>query len=220
MRFSVAESLRRIVSPAALAFEGLTVAEREPHLDQPLAEAEQKVRLAWPTGRVAVRSMYRAVGLDPTRRRPSSEALLRRVAKGERLPRVNVLVDVCNWCSLELQLPYGVYDLSRIDGDVEVRLGDAGEDYAGIGKDVVHVEGRLTLADRLGPFGNPSSDSLRTMVTPATTSALVVIYTPWELRFSERAQPLELTSRRILEFAGGRETDRFATSLQGIDFAV
>jgi DNA/RNA-binding domain of Phe-tRNA-synthetase-like protein len=210
MRFSVAESLYRIVHPAALAFEELTVVEREPRLDQPLAGAEERVRLAPPVGRVSVREMYRAVGLDPTKRRPSSEALLRRVMKGERLPRVNVLVDVCNWCSLEFQLPYGVYDLTGIDGDVELRLGNAGEEYAGIGKDVVHVGGRLTLADRLGPFGDPSSDSSRTMVTPSTTNALVVIYSPQLQVPLDRTGPLELTARRILEFAGGRETMRLA----------
>ncbi len=209
MRFRLADSLRDIVRPAALVFEGLAVVEHEPRLDQPLAEAEQRVRLAPPTARDAVRAMYRAVGLDPTKRRPSSEALLRRVVKGETLPRVNVLVDVCNWCSLELQLPYGVYDLAQVVGDVELRFGNTGEEYAGIRKDVVHVEGRLTLADQLAPFGNPSSDSLRTMVTPATTVALAVIYAPRQLEAFVRGRALELTSRRILEFAGGRETARF-----------
>ncbi len=204
MRFSVAEALRSIVEPSVLAFEGLTVGEPEPRLDLALADAEQRVRLAPPGERINVRAMYRAVGLDPTRRRPSSEALLRRVVKGGRLPRINVLVDVCNWCSLELQLPYGVYDLARIEGNVELRLGCAGEEYAGIGKDVVHVEGRLALADRHGPFGNPSSDSARTMVTRATTAALVVIYAPWRAGVGAKAR--ELTARRVLDFAGGRES--------------
>jgi DNA/RNA-binding domain of Phe-tRNA-synthetase-like protein len=208
MRFGLAESLRHVVDPAALVFEGLTVVEREPRLDLALAEAEQKVRLAPPIGRVKARAMYRAVGLDPTRRRPSSEALLRRVVRGERLPRVNVLVDVCNWCSLELQLPYGVYDVAHVVGDVELRLGHAGEEYAGIGKDVVHVEGRLALADRQGPFGNPSSDSARTMVTTATTTALVVIYAPSRSGDGTLAGALDLTASRIVEYAGGRELSR------------
>ena len=58
------------------------------------------------------------------------------------------MVDVCNWCSLEFQLPYGLYDAAQIEGDVELRLGVAGESYAGIRKDDVHVGGRITLADR------------------------------------------------------------------------
>ena len=76
-----------------------------------------------PAETTAVRTMYKRVGLDPTKTRPSSEALLRRVRKGDPLPRINSMVDVCNWCSLEFQLPYGLYDAARIEGDVELRLG-------------------------------------------------------------------------------------------------
>ena len=53
--------------------------------------------------------MYRRVGIDPTKTRPSSEALLRRVTRGDGIPRINSLVDICNWCSLGFQLPYGLY---------------------------------------------------------------------------------------------------------------
>jgi DNA/RNA-binding domain of Phe-tRNA-synthetase-like protein len=91
---------------------------------------------------------------------------------------VNAAVDVCNWCSVEFQLPYGLYDADRIAGDVVLRLGGPGEAYAGIRKDVVHVEGRLTLADEEGPFGNPTSDSARTRITPETRSVLVAIFCP------------------------------------------
>jgi DNA/RNA-binding domain of Phe-tRNA-synthetase-like protein len=208
MHFTLAADLRDIVRPAVLAFEGLTVAEQMPGLDAPLLEAEQRVREAPPVERGAVRAMYRAVGLDPTRRRPSSEALLRRVLRGDRLPRVNVLVDVGNWCSFELQLPYGIYDLAAIEGDVDLRLGREGEHYAGIRKDVVHVGGRLTLADARGPFGNPSSDSARTMVTASTTSALAVIYAPCQVPVPVLEAAVGLTARRVLAYAGGRETAR------------
>jgi DNA/RNA-binding domain of Phe-tRNA-synthetase-like protein len=209
MRFRLAESLREIVRPGVLVFEGLTVVEREPRLDLVLAEAEALARRAPPAEREAVRAMYRRVGLDPTRRRPSSEALLRRVARGEPLPRINSLVDICNWCSLELQLPYGLYDGDRIDGEVVLRLGGQGEEYPGIRKDVVHVADRLTLADRLGPFGNPSSDSLRTMVTPETTRVMAVIFAPRALARDAVLSAVELTSARIRAYAGGAETGRF-----------
>jgi DNA/RNA-binding domain of Phe-tRNA-synthetase-like protein len=148
--------------------------------------------------------MYRRVGLDPTKTRPSSEALLRRVTRGEPLPRINSLVDICNWCSLAFQLPYGLYDVDRISGDVEMRLGRAGEEYAGIRKDVVHLAGRLTLADAAGPFGNPTSDSARTMVTIQTRRALVAVFTPRSLAGS-LPHVLEQTSQRVLTSCGGRE---------------
>jgi DNA/RNA-binding domain of Phe-tRNA-synthetase-like protein len=152
--------------------------------------------------------MYKRVGLDPTKRRPSSEALLRRIRKGEPLPRINSMVDVCNWCSLEFQLPYGLYDAARIEGDVVLRLGREAESYAGIRKDDVHVGGRITLADSLGPFGNPTSDSARTMVTTGTTQALVVVFAPREIEMKRLEHVLDVTSQRMREFTGGREINR------------
>jgi DNA/RNA-binding domain of Phe-tRNA-synthetase-like protein len=209
VQFLLSPGLQTIVRPGVLVVEGLSVSEREPRLDAPLLDAERRVRSSPPVERDAVRVMYRKVGLDPTKRRPSSEALLRRVARGGALPRVNVLVDICNWCSLELQLPYGVYDVRHVSGDVVLRLGGPGEEYAGIRKDAIHVGGRLTLADALGPFGNPSSDSARTAISPSTTSALAVIYAPAEVPRESVDAALDLTARRIAEFAGGRETARF-----------
>ena len=171
MRFTLAPDLAGIVRPGVIWLDGATVVEREPRLNAPLAAAEAAVRMHPPEEIAAVRTMFKRVGLDPTKTRPSSEALLRRVRKGDSLPRINSLVDVCNWCSLEFQLPYGLYDAAHVDGEVELRLGRAGESYPGIRKDDVNVAGRLTLADARGPFGNPTSDSARTMVTVATTSA-------------------------------------------------
>ena len=97
--------------------------------------------------------MYKALGLDPTKVRPSSEALLRRVRRGEPLPRINTAVDVVNWCSMESQLPFGLYDAERIEGRPVVRLGHDGEAYPGIRKDVVHVAGRLKPDDWQGREG-------------------------------------------------------------------
>ncbi len=146
----------------------------------------------------AVRTMYKRVGLDPTKTRPSSEALLRRVRKGDSLPRINSMVDVCNWCSLEFQLPYGLYDAAHIDGDVELRIGRTGESYPGIRKDEVHVDGRIALADRVGPFGNPTSDSARTMVTTATTQAMLVVFAPRDVEPRiDSTRVLDVTSRRM-----------------------
>lgn len=141
--------------------------------------------------------MYKRVGLDPTKHRPSSEALLRRVMRGESLPRVNSLVDVINWCSVETQLPFGLYDATRIVGPVVLRLGRTGESYPGIRKDEVRVEGRLVLSDDEGPFGNPSSDSERTRVTEATTRALVVVFAPAALVSAVADNALAITIERV-----------------------
>ena len=202
MRFTLAPDLASILRPGVLWLDGATVVEHDHRLDAPLAAAESAVRVQPPAEIAAVRTMYKRVGLDPTKTRPSSEALLRRVRKGDALPRINSMVDVCNWCSLEFQLPYGLYDASRIDGDVELRLGRAGESYPGIRKDDVRVDGRITLADRVGPFGNPTSDSARTMVTFATTRALLVVFAPNDLDRKKLMDVVTTTSNRMIEFTG------------------
>jgi DNA/RNA-binding domain of Phe-tRNA-synthetase-like protein len=146
--------------------------------DQEVAQAEVDAR----AGRVAdpgpARALYRRFGVDPTRYRPSSEALLRRVRRGGGLPRVNSLVDIANVVSLRLQVPVGLYDLALVEGRLELRLGLDGESYDGIGKDSVSVAGRICVADALGPCGNPSADSARTMITTATERAAWIFFLP------------------------------------------
>ncbi len=156
-----------------------------------------------------VRSMYRCLGIDPTKTRPSSEALLRRVRRGEPLPRINTLVDVCNLCALETQLPYGLYDLQRIEGPVILRVGQPGEEYPGIRKRMVHVAGRPALFDERGPFGNPTSDSARTMVTEVTASVLAVVFAPRSISVQVVQAVLDLTGSRVLSAAGGLQRGRW-----------
>jgi DNA/RNA-binding domain of Phe-tRNA-synthetase-like protein len=129
-------------------------------------------------GLAAARRLYRAFGIDPTSTRPSSEALVRRVLQGKPFPSVNSAVDVCNLCSATFLLPIGLYDAGKIDGGVVLRRGAPDEAYPGIRKEAVHLGGRPVLVDRRGPFGNPTSDSLRTSVDAATTSLWMVIFAP------------------------------------------
>jgi DNA/RNA-binding domain of Phe-tRNA-synthetase-like protein len=196
---NVAADLQPIVRPLEAEVAPVTVIERHAGLDEPMRAAAARLRVSTESAEItaAVRTMYKRVGLDPTKTRPSSEALLRRVRRGDELPRINSLVDIINWCSVESQLPFGLYDLEHIREPVTLRLGRDGEEYAGIRKDAVHVAGRLTLADEIGPFGNPTSDSARTMVTRATTRALVVIFVPASLALEVGREALALTLARI-----------------------
>jgi DNA/RNA-binding domain of Phe-tRNA-synthetase-like protein len=129
-------------------------------------------------GVVAVRRFFRVLGLDPTKIRPSSEALLRRVLKGKGLYEVNNVVDTVNLCSLRWLLPMGLYDLTAIRGKLRLTIGSPGDGYPGLGKDRVNVEGRPSLHDELGPFGAPTSDSFRSRVHDSTTRILLVVFSP------------------------------------------
>jgi DNA/RNA-binding domain of Phe-tRNA-synthetase-like protein len=149
------------------------------------------------------RALYKALGIDPTKTRPSNEALLRRVLRGEALYVVNTLVDALNLCSLREQLPFGLYDFAKLEPPALLRRGGAGEAYEGIRKATVSVEGRPVLADSRGPFGNPTSDSARTMITLETRRTLVVAYGPARRAPDAMLAVLERTEATLLRFCGG-----------------
>jgi DNA/RNA-binding domain of Phe-tRNA-synthetase-like protein len=125
-----------------------------------------------------VRAMFRVWGMDPSKYRPSSEALLRRVLQGKGFYRVSSIVDIGNLGSIETGWPYGCYDRSRIRSPIVLRHGATGERYERVGKEMWHLEGRPVLADAEGPFGSPISDSKRSMIIESTREVLIVIYAP------------------------------------------
>ncbi len=151
-------------------------------LDNELRVCEEKIlKLAEPkvvleaAAILATRAAYKALGKDPARYRGSAEALLRRLIAGKGLPRINNVVDVINYVSVESRLPVGLYDLVHVQGDVVFRAGRAGETYKGIGKYDLNLEGLPVFCDALGPHGSPTSDSERTMVTEATKNVIAII---------------------------------------------
>jgi DNA/RNA-binding domain of Phe-tRNA-synthetase-like protein len=208
-------ALRGRVRLGILTLEGVAVRTLDPALDAEvdgycaeLAERYGGGRSAEVPGVADARNLYKALGLDPTKTRPSSEALLRRALKGQTLYRISSLVDALNLSSLREQLPFGLYDLDRVEPPVTLRQGEPGEGYEGIRKGVVHVEGRPVLVDARGPFGNPSSDSARTMIRRETTRALITCYAPVSCRPDRMEGVLDRTRDTLVRFCGGTEVER------------
>jgi DNA/RNA-binding domain of Phe-tRNA-synthetase-like protein len=213
---TIAPELAGRVRLGLLALEGLTVREADETLAAEIEAHGRSVRERYAhvksgdvPGAEDGRSLYKALGLDPTKTRPSNEALLRRVLKGEALYRVNTLVDALNLCSLREQLPFGLYDLDQVVPPVVLRRGAAGEAYEGIRKASVNVEGRPVLSDARGPFGNPTSDSARTMITTATRRALVVAYAPASYAPARLERVLDATEATLTKACGGVAAGRW-----------
>jgi len=193
-----------------LLLDGVTVKQSDPALAAEIEAYVREVRTRHGgvksgdvPGTEDARTLYKALGIDPTKTRPSNEALLRRVLKGESLYVVNTLVDALNLVSLKVQLPFGLYDAARLEPPVTLRKGTAGEGYEGIRKGTVNVEGRPVLVDARGPFGNPTSDSARTCITLETRSTLVVVYAPAGSRDARLEQVLALTRETLARHCGG-----------------
>lgn len=216
MSLTLAPELRARVRLGLLELRDVTVLASDAALQAELERSCADFRARFgdrPSGDVPgaaeARALYKALGLDPTKTRPSNEALLRRVLKGEALYQVNTLVDALNLCSLRDQLPFGLYDLARLRPPLTLRLGAPGESYEGIRKGPVNVASRPVLVDAEGPFGNPTSDSQRTCVTLATRDALVVLYAPASFTRARAEQVLDATGATLTRFCGGREASRF-----------
>lgn len=195
---------------AVVEAEGVTVIEHDAALRAEIDEVTARVRSAYAGRRPSeieglrpARDLYHRVGIDPTKLRPSSEALLRRVLRGDGLPIINSLVDINNLCSLEFLLPIGLHDLDAARGGLTLRVGHVGEGYDAIGKGAYSVDGRITAADDLGPCGSPTSDSQRTMITLTTRRCLMIIYAPSAYPTGDLESHARLAAWRITRFARG-----------------
>ena len=141
-----------------------------------LPDLLEQYREKIPPGFDFSRKLYREFHIDPTKHRPSSEALWRRLKNKGDFPRVNPFVDLTNFLSLKYQICFGLYDLIKIKGDVIIALGGNDDQFQGIRKDRLHMKGKIFLKDRNGAFGNPSSDSLRTCVDSSTRNILQILF--------------------------------------------
>lgn len=126
----------------------------------------------------AYRDFYwKHIGIDPTKIRPSSEALIRRILRNKRIPRINSAVDAYNLASIETYMSFGAYDAERIQGNLILRKANENEEFLGIGmREPINLKGNeLVLADNLGPINvYPYRDSDRTKVTEHTRRILLI----------------------------------------------
>jgi DNA/RNA-binding domain of Phe-tRNA-synthetase-like protein len=204
----VEDSLRGVLALGLLEAEGIRLGAGPTGFDEECTRVCARIAAEYAghppadiPGVSESRALFHRLGVDPTKTRPSSEALLRRVVQGKGLPRINLVVDICNLCSLEHQLPLGLYDRDFVRGTVHARAGREGEGYPGIRKQRVNVAGRLMLADDEGPFGAPTSDSARTAITEATTRLLVVVFCPLERAVRLLSTMLEQIADRLTRHA-------------------
>jgi len=143
------------------------------------------------------RSFFRAIGIDPTKRRPSSEALLRRAINGKELYQINNIVDVANWCSLEFLLPICVYDYDSIQGEISVKIGHSKDSYLAHNNRQMNFADKFVICDEIGAFGSPLTDSIRTAVTDTTSKVLMIIFAPEDYDTKLLEEQIDLMVERI-----------------------
>ncbi|MDN7247374.1 phenylalanine--tRNA ligase beta subunit-related protein [Planococcus shenhongbingii] len=120
--------------------------------------------------------IWKALGADPSRYRPSAEALYRRIKKQNYLKPIHSAVDMNSFLSLQYEIPLGLYDADNIEGNVEIALGTSSDQFEGLNNRVNTLTNILVSKDKQGAFGSPYVDSKRTAVTEATRNALHIFY--------------------------------------------
>lgn len=145
-------------------------------------------------GIAATRRVYRVCGKDPSRYRPASEALIRRILQGKTLYQIDTLVDLINLASIFFGYSIGAFDADKFVGDtLTLGIGREGEPYEGIGRGMINIAGLPIYRDTQGGVGTPTSDNERTKIDINTRHLLVLIngYDGNEQRVRENAEYIQ-----------------------------
>lgn len=158
------------------------------------------------SGIAATRSIYRACGKDPSRYRPASEALIRRVLQGKALYQIDTLVDLINLASMAYGYSIGGFDANKFVGNtLTLGIGKEGEPYEGIGRGMINIHGLPVYRDEVGGVGTPTSDHERTKITIDTSHLLVLIngYDGNETSVRQNAEFIQKLLQKFCESDGG-----------------
>ena len=154
----------------------------------------------------ATRVIYKKCGKDPSRYRPASEQLIRRMLQGKELYQIDTLVDLINLASIGYGYSIGGFDASKFVGDtLTLGIGREGEPYEGIGRGMLNIAGLPVYRDAKGGVGTPTSDNERTKITLSTTHLVVLIngYDGNEQRVVDNACYIQQLLRQYAESNGG-----------------
>lgn len=158
------------------------------------------------SGIAATRKVYRACGKDPSRYRPASEALIRRMLQGKQLYQRDTLVDLVNLASIAFGYSIGGFDADKFEGDtLTLGVGKAGEPYEGIGRGNINIEGLPVYRDSLGGVGTPTSDNERTKMMSDTSHLVVLIngYDGNEQQVRANAEYIQSLLKKYCKSDGG-----------------
>lgn len=149
------------------------------HLAQPIIEQKTMMRLEDIKKMPEIsstREAYKLMGKEPSRYRPSAEALHRRIIRGAGLYRINNVVDIINYISLKSAFSIGGYDADKTDYQITADTGKKGDIYESIGRGYLNIEHMPVLRDQNGAFGTPTSDSERSKIDFQTKNILLVFW--------------------------------------------
>lgn len=166
----------------------------------------QRGKLKELKGISALQTTYKRLGKSTSKFKGSNEALLIRAIQN-KLPQINTVVDINNLISIQAQRSVGTYDVSKLRNDIEFVVGAKGDQYFGTKKYSLDLENLPILCDSDGPFGSPTSDSDRALITENTKEILMTIYSfDGDEGLEEQ---LILASELLMSYADAKDIQKF-----------
>jgi len=194
------------------------VEERNDALDKLKKEVIEEVKTKYSLETVkdirkfrCYRDFFWRLGIDPTKVRPASEALIRRILQGGSIPIINTVVDAINLASVKTEIVIDAFDTRKIARQTKIRFASHGEKFLGIGMkhELTLQGGEIVISDADGPIAiYPHRDGEKTKITLQTREILTVSCGVPGIEEKELLNAAKVVSGTIIEFCGGEETSK------------
>jgi len=205
-------SLKDLLYYAAILASEITVVEKQNELENLLQELVETTRKSIPLDNLLVqhnacevRALFRKIKLDPTKHRPSSEALFRRCHKDNYIPFINNVVTIGNYCSLKYLIPMGCYDVDHSGSDLTIRVGTEADTYLSLKNSEYSPHGKIIIADEKGAIGSPIVDSIRASATHTSKNIMLLYFVPVPIPENCIAEASELCRDLLIRYASAKE---------------
>ncbi|MEK7591788.1 MAG: lysine--tRNA ligase [Patescibacteria group bacterium] len=156
---------------------------------------------------VSYRKLYKQMGIDWHSRRPSPEALLRRVVLGKGLYTVNTCVDAYNLAVMRYKVSVGAFDFSSVQFPTVLRFAGAGDGILLLGdeKETIYTEKELAYYDKEGGYNIDFNfrDAKRTMVTEETKDVWINVDGVFDISPAAVKETLRESIALIQKYCGG-----------------
>lgn len=153
------------------------------------------------------RRLYREMKIDWHSRRPSPEALLRRIALKKGLYKINTCVDAYNLVVMKNRVSSGAFDLDKIKFPTVIRLAKEAEEILLLGDDqpTKYKPTEIAYFDQVGGYNIDFNyrDAQRTAVTNKTKNILINIDGVYDITREKVEKTLKETIDMILKYCGG-----------------
>ena len=173
------------ISIAAMEITDFKIISDNYDLDQIISDVKSELKSKYTINNIKedpIIAKYRKfywnqLNLDPTKIRPSSEALIRRILKNQKIPKISSFVDSYNWASADSLIPMGAYDIETFEYPIIIRLTKENEKFTPIGKEVkILPPNTLVISDKnekiLSQY--PYRDAKFSMVTKNSRNIILI----------------------------------------------